>query len=153
MLDTVKYLEEITTIPLSKPETTANAPPIKEKQVFLIPSKELTNTSLKRINGSTIPANAEIKKLASNKAVSVVCILFLFVLKQYLIDSLQDTQVLKVTNAVDVEALQRQLVQTRKLLEEYKQKYYKKVDEAERYKQQLRLIMQSRSYKTPRKNM
>lgn len=39
----------------------------------------------------------------------------------------------------------KQLIETRKSLEEYKQKFLKKEAEAERYKQQLLLIAQSKN--------
>lgn len=51
----------------------------------------------------------------------------------------------KQDNSADVEQLMKQLIETRKSLEEYKQKFLKKEAEAERYKQQLLLIAQSKN--------
>ncbi|KAB0802407.1 hypothetical protein PPYR_04593 [Photinus pyralis] len=48
-------------------------------------------------------------------------------------------------NLSDTELLMRQLIDARKLVEEYKQKFLKKEAEAEKYKQQLLLIAQSKS--------
>lgn len=42
---------------------------------------------------------------------------------------------------MDLETILKQLAEARKLAEEYKQKYLKKEAEAERYKQQLKILM------------
>lgn len=44
----------------------------------------------------------------------------------------------------DIESILKQLSEARKMAEEYKQKFIKKEAEAEKYKQQLRLIMEAK---------
>lgn len=56
----------------------------------------------------------------------------------------QNSKSQKTSHSTDMETVMKQLIEARKLIEEYKVKLTKKEAEAERYKQQLKIFMDAK---------
>jgi hypothetical protein len=83
---------------------------------------------LKQINGRLVPKNMKRIVMKKNKLIPVSTV----------------NNVYKIANpngVTDMETVMTQLIEARKTIEEYKVKLFKKEQEAERYKQQLKLLM------------
>ncbi|RZC31795.1 GA-binding protein subunit beta-1 [Asbolus verrucosus] len=83
---------------------------------------------IKQINGRLVPKNMKRIVMKKNKLIPVSTV----------------NNVYKIANnssGTDMETVMTQLIEARKTIEEYKIKLFKKEEEAERYKQQLKLLM------------
>lgn len=114
--------------------------PIKPKKVITVTPQEFLAMTLnqggilKQVNGKLVTNKSNTRRIVmqKNKVGPILTNANKF--------KLQEDQHLS-----DTELLMRQLIDARKLVEEYKQKFLKKEAEAERYKQQLLLITQSKN--------
>jgi hypothetical protein len=99
---------------------------------------------LKQINGRLVPKNMKRIVMKKNKLIPVSTVNNVSrnrVKRQFFNSFLQVYKIANPNGVTDMETVMTQLIEARKTIEEYKVKLFKKEQEAERYKQQLKLLM------------
>jgi hypothetical protein len=99
---------------------------------------------LKQINGRLVPKNMKRIVMKKNKLIPVSTVNNVsrnLVKRQFFNSFLQVYKIANPNGVTDMETVMTQLIEARKTIEEYKVKLFKKEQEAERYKQQLKLLM------------